>query len=727
MFQDIALLVASDLYDRVQNAEEMRNLAFERLVAYFSTCFTKDGIHIENNPTYHVMISRYLGHVVNYAKTHGGISGLDNLTDVLEHAEVYAAHAVTPVGAFPPVSDTAVMPLNTWGPRATYPGEQFRGAISRGADGSAPRERSYVATESGYAIHRSSWGDPNASFVFFSAAYNADYHKHSDELSLYVMNEGKELLREAGPFGYDRANPFTSYGFSSQAHNSLLVDGAGLPRTDGKRDLTTLEDLGSSATGLHVRGTTERYPGVKWSRELEVAEDGAKSPIVISDVIESRGEHEYKLLWHFGPEIQVVARGSVVELFDTDGVKVGELTWFGSPTAEVRTVRGQMSPEVQGWVFPKMGESQPASVLEVSVVAKDAKLRWELRTNDFLIVDRGVRFGQGEWAKYSGEKPATYLLDVPEGNVDELLVVFTAIHQPWDFTYNYRASLEGINAAKLFVLDDFGDQGAYYLANGRNMAEFRSVQGLLATTLSQLGLKADAVTMIGSSKGGSASILHGVTLGARQVIAGAPQTRIGTFVSKPHPNVLQYVAGGTTAADIRWLDGAMRRALESGVRSTAIDILVGRKDHHFAKHVEPFAAEARSLGYGVQVLTLPGTPHASIGAAFRSYLENWVKSRVTSAESEPVLPHVAVFDAESRQVGAAVALPKGWKASFKLLRNREVLHSVGYKAAGAASWPVTGPGNYRFRIYAKPPEGDAIAFGSASLRVTESAGRKSGA
>ena len=699
MFQNIALLVAAAMYPNAPEPGALQALAFQRLSDYFSQCFTADGIHVENNPTYHVMVSRYLSQVVTYARACGAAHDFEGLSHVLEHAEEYAAHAVTPQGTFPPVSDTAVMPLNTAGPRATYPGEQFLGAITRGERGTVPAATAYVAEASGYAIHRSRWSDPQASYVFFSAAYNASYHKHSDELSLYVVNDGTELLREAGPFGYDRSNPFTAYGFSSGAHNTLMVDGRGLPRTDSKRDLTTLEDVASTDRSLHVRGRTRRFDGVDWTREIEVSEAGAAAPVLIRDVISSEEQHRYQLLWHFGPDITVLARGNAVELFTADDRKVGELSWSGSAASEVTITRGRESPDVQGWAFPTMGQAVPAPVLAVTVDSDSADITWELRTADFRVADRGVRPGDGTWSRYAGEKPVNYLFEEPEGGTDELLVVFTAIHQPWDFTYNYRTSLAGSSAAKLFILDDFGDQGAYYLASGRNLAEFRSVQGLLHSVMRQLGIGAGQVTTIGSSKGGSAAILHGVSLGAARVIAGAPQTRLGTFLTTPHPNILEYISGGTSNDDIAWADTAIDRALASGVRTTSIEILVGRGDHHYARHVHPFASTARALGYSVRVLALPGTPHARIGAAFRSYLETWVRWR-DSSEGVHDLPHAAVHDPSTGEIGVAVSIPEGWKASFKLVREREVIQSRSYSDDVSASWTITEPGSYRFRIYA---------------------------
>src|SRR5699024_579717 len=139
-----------------------------------------------------------------------------------------------------------------------------------------------------------------------------------------------------------------------------------------------------------------------------------------------------------------------------------------------------------------------------------------------------------------------------------------------------------------------------------------------------------------------------------------------------HPNILEYIAGGTSPEDIAWADSALERVLTAGDRSTAIEILVGRKDHHYTGHVLPFAESARDHGYSVQVLSLPGTPHSRIGPAFRSYLESWVAMR-NNADAEARLAHVAVHDPETHEIGVAVHLPERWRASFTLYRDREVV------------------------------------------------------
>lgn len=104
---------------------------------------------------------------------------------------------MTPDGKFPPISDTKVVTLAPRQAVSTYGKGYFLGAITQGKEGNLPATGSYIAEQSGYAIYRDGWSR-DSSMLFFSAAYNADYHKHSDELSIYFYSKEHEILREAG-------------------------------------------------------------------------------------------------------------------------------------------------------------------------------------------------------------------------------------------------------------------------------------------------------------------------------------------------------------------------------------------------------------------------------------------------------------------------------------------------------------------------------------------------
>lgn len=719
MFQDIALLVAA-AYGEIQPdpivAEE---LAFARLVTYFSATFTQEGIHRENTPTYHLMVSRYLRMVWELALEQERDGALHSLQEVLAEADLYAAFALTPFGTFVPVSDTTLNQISSAAARGAFGEGYLLGAVTLGKSGKLPARYTYVAEKSGYAIYRDGWSDPeSARHLYFHAAYNGDYHKHSDELSLYVAANGRALLSEAGANGYEYSDPFTQYAFSSFAHNTLIVDGEGLPRIDKKAALTSLEDLGSSHEKLEVRGRTRRFSGVDWQRSISVDPGADGAPIRIRDVVESAVEHEYTFLWHLGEKVIPLVRGNAIELFDEEShLKIGELIWRGSATAEVRSRHGERHPKVQGWTFPAMGKRIKTHTIEISLRNSSVEIEWEMRTRDFLLKDRGITPFNEEWRTFEGEKPVHYLLDLPEGkSPDKLAIVFSAMGQLWDFTYNYRSSMRDFPGAVLYIIDDFGDQGSYFLGNGREYAEFRSIQGLIRTVLAQLNLSTSQTIALGSSKGGAGAILHSVTAGLRAVYAGGPQYRIGNFVKTPHPNVLRYIAGGVSDSDIAWMNAVSKKILMSGVKSTMINVVVGKKDGHYRHHAVPLVDDARSMGYEVSFLAVPGTPHNELGSAFRKFIASLCIAE--DPETEFMVPIAAGVDRDNRQIGLGVVLEQGTRAMAQLYKGRDKIGKLVQMPKGQVTFDLDAAGTYKARIYIEDGENkERKAFGTSFPRL----------
>ena len=388
MFQDMAILFAISYGRRSEEAERLEDFALSRLASYFSVSYTADGIHNENNPYYHMAISRHMKSVLDYANIVGKSHAFEGMQSVFEHADKYAAFSLTPGGHFPPISDTIVRQISRIDATRSFGEGWLLGAVTRGDQGKLPREKVFVAESSGYGICRTGWTNDSDTYVFFSSAYNADYHKHADELSLYVYANGYEVISESGTHGYERNHPFTQYAYSSFAHNTLIVDNQGLPRVERtKAHLTTLTDTGSNEDQLDVMGRTQRYAGVDWTRQLSAtANSDADEPIVVRDRIVAEDKHNYKILWHFGSEISSTINGSVVELFIRGSdKKIGELAWFGSDVVSVEKFRGVTEPNVQGWKFPRAGEAEEADCLQFEFEGTSVFVEWQISLKDFLM------------------------------------------------------------------------------------------------------------------------------------------------------------------------------------------------------------------------------------------------------------------------------------------------------------------------------------------------------
>ncbi|MGW9405402.1 heparinase II/III domain-containing protein [Arthrobacter sp. NPDC055585] len=718
MFQDLALAYYSVLADWAPSETKERyfNLSLTRLKDYFSECFTSEGVHIENTPTYHVMVSRHLGVVQRIVQTANHPDSA-YYTALLSNAEKYATHALMPNGIYPPVSDTTQRRVDSKQNLDLFNSQEFLYAATAGKRGSADPNRILVLPESGYAIYRSSWGDQNATYAFFSAAYNGNYHKHSDDLSLYLRSQDTELLTEAGPYSYDYKDPLSKYAYSQFSHNSLIVDNQSLPRTDDKAHTVRLHAKEQTPNRVVVLGTNGRYPDTEHSRELRIDDSAGTVRIDIVDTVISSTHHSYKLLWHLGTDIQPVVHGQGFELYK-NGAKVMDLAFTANVPTRTSVHYGRVKPRPMGWRFPKFGEAVPTHTVSIEFEGKNAEMATTIRLNDYTYQDRQILPAQG-WKRHQGTVPVNYLYIPPKnGRPNKLVIVFSAINRAGDFTYNYKKTVDESGIGALYILDDFGDQGAYYYSDHRSTDIFDSVQKLIKLVMEQHGYGLADVAMAGSSKGGSAALIHGLALGAARIIVGAPQTRIGTFVRHAHPNILKFMSGGTSEEDVDFLDSIISEKLRQAKPATKIFLVVGEKDHHLRGHVTPFLADAESAGVDVSSLVLPGLPHGEIGRIYRDYLsanlEQWTRN-----STEIALPYSISVDKSTKSVRLRVHSGTGDQHAYRLFHDNQLVESCGYSDSRSASYADLAPGVYRVRVYSRSsPDSLPTAFTTRTVRIS---------
>lgn len=385
MYQDLALVIVSA---RVPKGDASLELAIERLNDYFKNSFTTDGIHKEQSPQYHCIVSNHLREYTNFLSSHNAAMARE-LREVFERTETYATMAISPLGTFPPVSDTSNELVVSSGYSHIYTSAEYQYAVTQGLLGEVPKLSSLIAADTGVAIFREDWEDPYSVYIYYSAAYNSDYHKHSDELSVYLVHRGIEILREAGPNGYEMKDPYTIYGFSSFAHNTLIVNNEGLPRTDpegmdkvGLKTVADTSDSEDAAAGytleFAVDGWNNRFSGVRHSRRVAFwgpEQEKLPKTLQIIDTIQARNRNDYQLLWHLGPDVSAEVQEDIVRIRDAEGASLAELMVTSNTHIELDIVSGQSDPEIQGWYFPSMGVSEPAQTLIVSFTDDSAEIQ----------------------------------------------------------------------------------------------------------------------------------------------------------------------------------------------------------------------------------------------------------------------------------------------------------------------------------------------------------------
>jgi len=182
-----------------------------------------------------------------------------------------------------------------------------------------------------------------------------------------------------------------------------------------------------------------------------------------------------------------------------------------------------------------------------------------------------------------------YLLIKGDGFGKNLVVIFSAFNDERvenGHSYNFVRTLYEFQGNKLFILDCVGPRGSYYLGAAPEFAFADTVYTLIERVRSDLDIPKKNVLCIGSSKGGTSALIHGIRGGYGGVIAGTPQTKIATYVEKCSPSTYEFMFSGIP----EWIAKGDRLLLDLCNRSvnTRIWLITNPYDWQYSDHIEPF-------------------------------------------------------------------------------------------------------------------------------------------
>jgi hypothetical protein len=356
MFQDHALLAwaTSAAAEGNPEARDALTTATDRLVTYLDGRISGDGVHLEHSPAYHQLIAQNMRRYGGFFAAAGDLASRAAVDSARARMLAYATHVIQPDGAFPLVGDTFTHDRPD---PELFDDPAYRFAVTSGREGVAPSDTDAYFLDAGYAIMRDAWrSDGRGTYIHFSAAYHGDYHKHADDLSVWLYHDGP-LLTEAGPNGYDYGDPFTVYGFGASSHNVVLVDDEGVPRTDGQTALVGLVDASRSGRVSTASGSTRRLPGVAHTRTVRY--DRETSVVTIVDELTAVEPHRYTLVWHLAAGVDARPSAAGFEL-GRDGGRVATLRVDGPAEPSFQILRGEQREDgtvVGGW---RLGGGEPS-------------------------------------------------------------------------------------------------------------------------------------------------------------------------------------------------------------------------------------------------------------------------------------------------------------------------------------------------------------------------------
>jgi hypothetical protein len=344
LFQDAGLLLAANYLPFLEDSRVWREHASARFLGTLGRHVDLvDGVHLEHSPSYHADVAA-LGDKVRR------LANVDDprLNSVVDRLMDNAGWFVMPDGCFPPMGDTDCRPALAFA-RTSATGKHGLKLFPRAGWAVAKEVDSYLAV---------------------SAGFHSKAHKHADDLSFCLYEQGSLVITEVGKYGYDE-DVRREYALSSRAHNVVLVDGIN-PAPGRTKPYGSGIRCGAAADGWYaVEATNEilRASGLSHRRVL-LFRPGVV--LLVVDAIAAAEEHVYTRLFHLGPEIEVERDTAPLHLsgpsfsgclFDASDIRVDE-----------RIARGQTDPELKGWSFPELRVSREIFVVELESCSADAVL-----------------------------------------------------------------------------------------------------------------------------------------------------------------------------------------------------------------------------------------------------------------------------------------------------------------------------------------------------------------
>lgn len=336
-------------------ADQLLELGNNRMRVMAERQFAADGGHLEHSPDYHRML---LG---SFEK--GLLAGLINDDEVAERirkASYVMGWMVQPDGHLVQFGDSPSFDVDAAEMSSVDPYTEF--ILSNGDRGEPNNEELCVLESSGYAFVRSpqpeSAGErSSSSYLAFQAGFHSRAHKHADDLTFTWFDLGREILVDAGRYGYEDLLPADAperldgfyYGAPERmyvegtvAHNTVSVNGENIQRRGRKPYGSALQHCTNDNGVFELRGAVE-YENYKHSRSLAFK---PCAELIVSDLIEAKGKPLTAVSWfNVDGSFEVSVEGNTVLIHDPDA---DFLIRVSSEGMLVLPVRGQHAP-FRGW------------------------------------------------------------------------------------------------------------------------------------------------------------------------------------------------------------------------------------------------------------------------------------------------------------------------------------------------------------------------------------------
>jgi heparinase II/III-like protein len=394
--EGFALFAIGLLFPELRHSEAHRETGRKILLEEITKQVRRDGSHAEQSTYYHGYAADFFLCAAILADRNG-CSFPSAYRGALEHMIDFMMHSAWPNGSHPMVGDAdggRLLPFGVRDPndhRSTlstaavyfergdlrdragqlseetlwllgpHAATRFQGLIPK-----PPVETSKVFPQSGFVVMRNGWQSDANMLAFEAGPQGMDScgHGHADALSVVCSAQGTNWLVDPGTFVYTASKQWRDYFRSTQAHNTLVIDGQGQAQPGGPfkwlnlcparlESWATLPNL-DYASGMHEGYRRLAEPVVHRRRVAFVKPDRW----FLLDDLSGAGTHSLEFFFHFPPDVQLRVDEHSCWATKSDN----RFLIIADPRLSLDADRGEEDP-VQGWYSRDYGHREPAPVL----------------------------------------------------------------------------------------------------------------------------------------------------------------------------------------------------------------------------------------------------------------------------------------------------------------------------------------------------------------------------
>lgn len=399
-----------------------------------------DGVYFEQSTYYHRYTADFYTHLVALARA-SNLALTDEVEDRLARSLDYLMWTTRPDGSSSLVGDDDGGRLIKLGERKA---DDFRDTLATGAALSGQSDWKYVAGEataetlwllgpagvarydeiearqpvnatrafanSGYFVMRDGWSKDSSYALIDCGPHGVSScgHSHADALAFEFAACGKTWLVDPGTFTYTGDAGLRDWFRSTEAHNTVTVDGEAQSTTAGPFSWNHIanakaREFTAGSSFDYFEGAHDGYrrlsDEVNHARSLMFVKScGSHLPsyLIVRDAFKARGSHAYAARYHFDDGCRAEANANRVQATNQCGDRL-DIFAFGNQKPQARIEKG--------WVSRVYGRRAQAPV---AVIETEGKGRQELFT--FILPESAGEITSRSKSSYT--IAAAELLDV---------------------------------------------------------------------------------------------------------------------------------------------------------------------------------------------------------------------------------------------------------------------------------------------------------------------------